>query len=248
MCLIGVYYPTKDSLPVIIMEKMSNSLRNLVERRSKLPWEKKLSILNDVCLGLQYLHAKNPPIIHRDLTPNNILLCSHLRAKISDLGVSTVMHGTETKTLTQNPGTNDFMPPESLATRPVYGLPLDMFSFGGVILYICTQKWPELGPLIDFDPQTNRRIILTELERRQQYLDDIFGVYADLKPLAISCLDDNPNNRPLVAEALKEIKEVKETYDEKMYCTVSVADEQSTSQSQNQQEQPLSEQQELTVS
>ena len=38
--LIGVYYPTKDNLPVIVMEKMSTSLRNLVEKRNKLPWEK----------------------------------------------------------------------------------------------------------------------------------------------------------------------------------------------------------------
>ena len=102
--------------------------------------------------------------------------------------------------------------------------------------------------LIDFDPQTNRRIILTELERRQQYLDEMFGVYADLKPLVISCLDDNPNSRPLVAEALKEIKQVKDTYDEKMYCTASVAGKQSTIESQNQKELALSEQQELQVS
>ena len=243
--LIGVYYPTKDNLPVIVMEKMSTSLRNLVEKRNKLPWEKKLSILNDVCLGLQYLHYKNPPIIHRDLTPNNILLCPHFRAKISDLGVATVMHGTETKTLTQTPGTNDFMPPEASATRPVYGLPLDMFSFGGVILYTCTQKWPELGPLIDFDPHSNRRIILTELERRQQYLDEMFGVYEDLKPLVISCLDDNPKSRPLVAQALQEIKQVKDTYDEKMYCTVSVAGKQSSIKSQNQQQQPQPKQHEV---
>ena len=233
-----MYYPTKKSLPVIALEKMQFSLRNLVESRSKLPWEKKLLIIYDVCFGLHYLHSRNPPVIHRDLTPNNILLCSHLRAKITDLGVAKVLHATDTKTLTQNPGTNDFMPPECLASKPVYGLPLDMFSFGGVILYICTQQWPQLGPLIEFDPSTNNRIVLTEIQRRQQDLDKMFGVYEDLKPLVLSCLDDNPKNRPLVGETLQEIKQVKDTYDEMIYTPISGKEEQSVTQLQDEQKQP----------
>ena len=239
---IGVYYPTKHKLPVIVMEKMQFSLRNLLEKRKNVQWEKKLSIMNDVCLGLQYLHNRNPPIVHRDLTPNNILLCSHLRAKISDLGVAKVMHGTDTKTLTQNPGTNDFMPPESIASKPVYGLPLDIFSFGGVTLYICTQQWPELPPLISFDPISGRRIMLTELERRQQYLDQMFGVYADIKSLVISCLDDNPTKRPLVAEVLLEVYTVKNAYNEKMYCTIPTTGKQLSIQIPKKQEQPQPEQ------
>ena len=217
---IGVYYPTKNGLPVIVMEKMQHSLRNLVEKHKSIIWENKLSILYDVCCGLQYLHTRNPPIIHRDLTPNNILLCSHFRAKITDLGVSKVLHTTNAKTLTQNPGTNDFMPPETLASKPVYGLPLDMFSFGGVVLYVCTQQWPQLPPWVDFDHDTGDRIVLKETERRQLYLDEMVGVYQDFKSLVISCLDDNPKNRPLVAEALLEIKQVKQTYNENMYTTI----------------------------
>ena len=237
---IGVYYPTKNSLPVIVMEKMQYSLRGLVEGRSNLQWENKLSILNDVCFGLQYLHTRTPPIVHRDLTPNNILLCYHFRAKIADLGVAKVMHGTNTNTLTQVPGTSDFMPPESLANQPVYGLPLDIFSFGGVILYVCTQEWPHPAPLVDFDPETGKRIISesTELERRQHYLDKMVGVYADLKSLVTSCLDDNPKKRPEVGKALLEIKQVKNAYNEKMYFTVSTTDKWSSMQKEQEQPQP----------
>ena len=71
----------------------------------------------------------------------------------------------------------------------------------------------------------------------------MIGTNKDLKPLAISCLDDNPNNRPLVGEALMEIKQVKDTYSEKMYATASVPNEQSTTQLQDQQEQPQPSQQ-----
>ena len=199
--------------------------------------------MNDVGFGLRYLHSRSPPIIHRDLTPNNILLCYHLRAKISDLGVAKVMHDTDTKTLTQNPGTNDFMPPECLGNKPVYGLPLDIFSYGGIILYICTQQWPELPPLIDFDPDTGNRIISTELQRRQKYLDEMIGVNKDLKPLVLSCLNDNPKNRPPVGEALQKIKQVIDAYNEKIYCKVLVANEQSTPQLLHNEEQKLEQQQ-----
>ena len=215
---------------------MQFSLRTLVENRSSLQWEDKLSILIDVGFGLQYLHSRDPPIVHRDITPNNILLCNHLRAKISDLGVAKVMHTTDTKTLTQAPGTNDFMPPESLASKPVYGLSLDIFSFGGVILYICTQQWPELAPLIEFNPDTGIRTVLTEIQRRQQHLDKMIGVYADMKSLVISCLDDNSKNRPLVGEMLQEIQQVKNRYSEKMYFIVS--GKQSTTPLQDKKEQP----------
>ena len=239
--LIGVYYPTKDKLPVIVMEKMYNSLRGLVEKHTDIPFNDILSILNDVCLGLQYLHNKNPPIVHRDLTPNNILLCYHLRAKITDLGVAKVMQATDSKTLTQAPGTNDFMPPECLANKPVYGLPLDIFSFGGVVLYVTTQEWPQPAPWVDFDPNTGGRIVLTELQRRQQYLDRMTGAYTDLKPLVISCLDDNPKNRPSVANVLLDIKKAKHVYRQKLYCTIWAtevsAKDQSTPQLQDQQDQ-----------
>ena len=210
------------------MEKMQLSLRNLIEDYSKLPMNKTATVLNDVCLGLQYLHSRTPPIVHRDLTPNNILLCRHLRAKISDLGVATTLETTDT-TLTQIPGTLDFMAPECLGDNPVYGLPLDIFSFGGVILYITTQKWPHPASWIRFDPDSGEKVTLTsELQRRQQYLDKMTGAYAKFKPLAISCLDDNPKNRPTVVELLAEIKKVKTAFsdDVVLYCDISIPSKQ----------------------
>ena len=113
---VGVYYPARDQyrLPVMVMEKMQHSLRGLVENYNNIPLNAKLSILDEVCLGLRYLHSKNPPIVHRDLTPNNILLGRCLEAKITDLGVAKVMQTDSEMTMTKVPGTPDFMPPEAL--------------------------------------------------------------------------------------------------------------------------------------
>ena len=220
--LTGVFYdPVSDKLPIIVLEKMHNSLRGLVEKHSDvIPFSNILSILNDVGLGLQYLHSRTPPIVHRDLTPNNILLCYHLRAKITDLGVAKIMQTTDSQTLTQAPGTQCFMPPESLADNPVYGLPLDIFSLGGVILYIATQQWPIPAAWVCFDPDTGKKIVLTELERRQSYLNKMTGIFTILKPLAVSCLDDNPKNRPSVSQVLLDIKKAKNVYYEKFFSAI----------------------------
>ena len=234
-----MYYPAKDKLPIIVLEKMQWTLRDLVEKYSKLSCSKAGTILNDVCLGLQYLHSRTPPIIHRDLTPNNILLCYHYRAKITDLGVARTLEATDTK-LTQTPGTLVFMPPECLGDKPKYGLSLDVFSFGGIILFITTQQWPSPSPWVSFDPVTNVKISYTsEVQRRQQYIDQMTGAYADLKPLVTSCLDDNPKNRPSIAEAVTKIKQLKKASEKReLYFDIwSDRDEQSLSQSQKQLEQ-----------
>ena len=202
-------------LPVMVMEKMQHSLRDLVEKYDNIPLNVKLSILDEVCLGLRYLHSRNPPIVHRDLTPNNILLSYHLEAKISDLGVAKVVRSDNQKTMTKLPGTPDFMPPEALSIRPVYGPSLDVFSYGGVILNVTTQLWPQPTDPIEFNPDTGKREVVSEVKRRQQYLDKMTGGATDLKSLVMSCLDDIPKNRPPVAQVSMTIKRVKDVYNQK---------------------------------
>ena len=202
-------------LPVMVLEKMQYSLRGLVEKYDDIPLNVKLSILDDVCLGLRYLHSRSPPIVHRDLTPNNILLGGHLEAKITDLGVAKVVKSENQKTMTKLPGTPDFMPPEALSKKPVYGPSLDVFSYGGVILNVTTQLWPEPTDPIEFNPNTGRREVVSEVKRRQLYLDKMTGGAADLKPLVKLCMNDNPNNRPPAAQASMAIKRAKEVCSQK---------------------------------
>ena len=142
---IGVYYPTVTGgadgmrLPVMVMEMMADNLASFVEKEDIFI---KYSIVHDVSLGLCYLHNHDPPIVHRDLSPNNILLTAHHVAKISDLGVAKVIKADSRKTMTKAPGTVDFMPPEAFAKSPVYGPSMDVFSFAGIILHTFNQQWP----------------------------------------------------------------------------------------------------------
>ena len=216
----GVYYPERDQykLPVMVMEKMLYSLRALVEKFTTIPFSVKISILDEVCLGLQYLHSRSPPIVHRDLTPNNILLGGHLEAKITDLGVAKIIQADSKMTMTKIPGTPDFMPPEALTKRPLYGPPLDIFSFGGVSLNVISQQWPEPTDREQLNPDTDQWIVVSEANRREKFLKMFTDDSTDLIPLVKSCLNDNPKKRPSAIQVSVEIKRVKESCSKQSGC------------------------------
>ena len=215
---LGVYYPTgggganRIRLPVMVMEMMANSLTSFVDKHEKIPVHIKYSIVHDVSLGLCYLHNHDPPIVHRDLSPNNVLLTPHHVAKISDLGVAKVIKADSRKTMTKAPGTVDFMPPEALSRSPLYGPPMDVFSFAGIILHTFNQQWPSPAEQVQFDPKTRTRVALSEVERRQQYLDKMIGEAEVLRPLVVECLDDDPAVRPTIATVCERIQVSKDVY------------------------------------
>jgi len=208
---LGVYYSSKKSeLPIMVMELMDTSLTSFVRNnQTKIPIKTKMSILHDVSLGLSYLHARKPVVIHRDLSPNNVMLTGQLVAKIGDLGVAKVIPADSRQTrsrLTTAPGTVDFMPPESLEANPVYGTSVDVFSFAGIALYAFAEEWPTPSGPKRRDPVTKKLVALTEAERRQEYLDKIPESATMLKELFEQCLDDDPDERPPIQEVCGMIK------------------------------------------
>ena len=139
---LGLCYLEGSTLPVLVMERLDSNLDNLLETSPSLPLTLKQSLLADVARGLLYLHTRNPLIVHRDLSARNVLLTSSLVAKISDLGNSRIMNlrpGQLARNLTCVPGTLSYMPPESLEEGSHYGPPLDIFSFGHLVLFTITQ-------------------------------------------------------------------------------------------------------------
>ena len=213
--LVGIYYPSKQSLPVMVMELMDMSLTAYVTQEG-VSLKRKMSILHDVAEGLSYLHSYS--IIHRDLSPNNVLIkYSGVDqvppiAKIADLGVAKMFQADSMRTktrLTKLPGTVDYMPPESFEDIPCYDTSLDVFSYGGVMLYTVTGKWPTPIAQVKRDLITNELKALSEVERRQQYLDEVTGEAEVLKPLMKNCLNNDPNMRPSMFDLSSKIKPLK---------------------------------------
>lgn len=210
-----MYYPVNDQyrLPVMVTEMTLLSLSEFV-RKYNAPLSVTLSILDGVCLGLSYLHTRVPSIIHQNLTPTNILLSHYLEAKITDIGVSKLIQTVNSRSVQAVTQKLPFMPPESLYAKVPHGLPIDVFSFGGVILFATTRMWPEPTHLLQINDSGGTKY-LTEVERRQQYLDKMSGGAAELKPLVILCLDNNPSSRPSVGEVSTKIKCLKDACNKK---------------------------------
>ena len=139
---IGLCFVDDCQLPLLVMEKLDGCLDELIETVLDIPLIVKRSVLEDVVKGLIYLHNHNPQIIHRDLTAKNVLLTSSLTAKITDFGncrLVNIQPGQLARTLSQNPGTLVYMPPEALTDKSRYGPSLDIFSFGHLALFLGLQ-------------------------------------------------------------------------------------------------------------
>ena len=216
--VIGIYYKSQlqDALPVMLMEMMDESLTVYVERLPNSIVERKGPILLDVAEGLIYLH--NHSIIHRDLSPNNIMLVKAAgemtTAKIGDLGVAKAINPNSKSMqnmgkLTKIPGTLDFMPPEAFEDAPEYDTSLDVFSYGAVMLFVATHAWPSPGPATRRDPVSHTLVALNEVQRRQKYLDKMTDEMEVLKPLVEDCLSHDPNKRPTMLRVSEKLKSLK---------------------------------------
>ena len=204
--VLGIYYPTPQAkLPWLVMELMDTSLKGLIDKREKegIPLHFKLSMLVDVAQGLEFLHAQD--IVHRDLSSNNVLLTKQLVAKIADLGVAKIIKQNKIMTQTQTPGTVHFMPPEALSNKPRYGLPVDVFSLACVALHLMSCKWPEPKDRVLEDSL----IALTEVQRRDEYLQSRFCNIPTLRSLIEACLHNKPEKRPKVSEICMAFKNMK---------------------------------------
>ena len=59
----------------------------------ELDWMKRVNVVKSVANGLSYMHHDcSPPIIHRGISTNNILLDSNLEALVSDFGTARLLN------------------------------------------------------------------------------------------------------------------------------------------------------------
>ena len=206
----GIYHPPGARVPSLVMERLHCSLTSLLENNPVVPIGTKISIIKDVALGLRYLHMRNPPIIHRDLSSNNVLLTKGMEGKIGDLGTARLVDPSRQSRMTTAPGTAHFMPPEALedVTNVRYGKELDVFSFGCVMLHALSHQWPTPSQAVIINPETG--LVTggrTESERRSQYFERIDRSRSDVFiPLIESCLSNLPKNRPSIVRVCDQLE------------------------------------------
>ena len=187
---LGVYFQEGVRAPILVMEFLPTNLTSCIEQYGILPKEISYSILHDVSLGLCYLHSQTPPIIHRDLSSNNVLLTPNMTAKISDLGVARILNLTphRVRCMTQTPGTPAYMPPEVMVANPKYDTSVDEFSYGVMMIHMFSGRWPE--------PQVGQR---------QEMLLKVFENDHPLIDLIHRCINNDPQLRPHASEIARQV-------------------------------------------
>ena len=182
----GAFYDETADEPILVMELMAENLQQYLQRnRGQLSRQKQVEICIEIVRGLHLFHTHSPPIVHRDLTDKNILLDADGVVKIGDLGQSRLK--TVEYFSTCQPGAVSFMSPEALRQPSHYNEKLDMFSLGVLMLEIATQQSPRVS-LVGIG-------ITPELQRRGEDLSKLDEDHP-LRPLTLSCLSDNPKERP----------------------------------------------------
>jgi serine/threonine-protein kinase len=130
-----------DGRPYIVMELIDgDTLAHELQARGSLPVAEAVRITIDICAALDRVHKLG--IVHRDLTPANIMLCAahdgEPRAvKVLDFGIAKLLERTGDESLTQNGqliGTPAYMSPEQARAGSPIDHRTDLYS-GGVILY-----------------------------------------------------------------------------------------------------------------
>ncbi|KAF9232254.1 kinase-like domain-containing protein, partial [Melanogaster broomeanus] len=143
--------------PAMVCPWLENGqLTSYLERRGNtLTMGERLALLNDVAVGLQYLHSQS--VMHGDLSGSNVLVDDKGRACIADFGLSvllTELGGSTFATSAQQRGTLRWAAPENLNLNVEFSgdresSPIvppttrsDIYSFGRIMLQVLTGKIP----------------------------------------------------------------------------------------------------------
>ncbi|MCO5612396.1 hypothetical protein L7F22_066663 [Adiantum nelumboides] len=129
-----------EKIQILVYEYMPNGNLHTMLFKSTiiLDWLTRLDIALGVANGLEYLHSfADPPVIHRDVKPSNVLLDDNLVAKLSDFGISKVAQMLETEMATRPAGTAGYIDPQYVLTEQLTSAS-DVYGFGMVLLELIT--------------------------------------------------------------------------------------------------------------
>ena len=167
------------------------TLRNLVKMQGPQPESLAAAVCVSICDLCIYLHNQTPPVVHRDLAPDNLILTPEGEVKLIDFSVAQHFEADRTKTVC---GKHNYMAPEQFKGMP--STQSDLYSLGGTIYYLLTGNDPTpltcltlpavlSGSVSDSASKKMSDVIskLTKLDPAERY-QSAEDVLRDLKDLA----------------------------------------------------------------
>lgn len=181
-------------------------LRQIIARHGLLPEADALRIGAEMCDALAYLHARVPPIVHRDIKPGNIKITSTGHATLVDFGLAKFAHGDITAAGAQalTPG---YAPPEQYGqgTEPRS----DLYALGATLYAVLTGLIPEDGlsrmlgtvqltPLRKHNPAVSEQTAQVIEKAMAVRPDDRFASALEMKAAIEHALEPLRSQKPVV--------------------------------------------------
>lgn len=128
----------EDHRAYLVLEHIEGeSLRSVVEREGALDEERVRQLAKQMCAILTYLHSQAPPVVHRDFTPENLILHKDGTLKLIDFNVAQQTDSTVTGTAVGKPA---YLPPEQFRGQATPQS--DIYAMGACLAYLITGVEP----------------------------------------------------------------------------------------------------------
>ncbi len=170
---------------------------NIGKMIGKMSEDEAWKLLRDCASALAYLHEMNPPILHQDIKPANILLNDNGDYMLTDFGVSTQVKQSLSRVSHEDQallsaGTISYMAPERFSRNNLPVMANDIYSLGSTVFEMVSGELP-------FGVDGGL------LQKKGAEIPELPGNYSPLlKKTLDDCLKEEPWNRP-TASKLEEI-------------------------------------------
>ena len=184
----------------LVMEYCSSgNLKVFLQMQHSISWQHKCRMARQAADGISYLHSQTPPIAHRDLKCQNILVTAEGDVKVSDFGLSKTISRTIGNALSRM-GTLNWLAPEVLRGEVYQSTAVDVYAFGMVLYEIMMDGKP---PYDAWQPLQIVRAI--DEGQRPEIPDSCDPRY---RVLMENCLSPLPEDRPNFRDICKELESI----------------------------------------
>lgn len=146
------HFDVYENCPYLVMPYCANGSVN--RQIGKMPEHEIWKFILDVSGGLAFLHSQQPPVVHQDIKPDNILVTSDGRYVISDFGISRTFRTKMSRTNnSSSSGTIAYMGPERFSEKPMVVLASDIWAFGMTLYEVMTGDvlWEGIGGCVQLN-------------------------------------------------------------------------------------------------
>ncbi|KAF8388271.1 hypothetical protein HHK36_026937 [Tetracentron sinense] len=203
------------------------SLRKVLygeEGGSELNWVTRVNIIQGVAHATAYLHHDcSPPIVHRDISANNILLETGFEPRLSDFGTARLL-SSDSSNWTMVAGSYGYMAPELAYTMRVTEK-CDVYSFGVVALEVMMGRHPgELISSLSSWSSGDRDLLLKDVldQRLPPPTGQLAKEIVCVVTMALACTHTNPESRPTMRSVAQELSASTQVYLSESFLTITI--------------------------